>query len=399
MTPHAANWYAGEEPWSTIYGLPLRLAADARRFDTSPAWFGVLGSGLTLPWLASLDGAAVESHCLGLANRLRAELDLPPSDSAIVSLLDRGRRRRAGHAPASVRLCAQARCGSASTCTTPTTTSTARSTRCAANRRPARSATAIDHTSIVSPVSRSTGISSVPPRPLAHRPRGPHRQRRGHQTDRAPRRRQHQHQGQHERQRQQRLIQQAGAGVAEPHGQRDLAGLRVGRNVAKVVGHQHRRRQAARRRPRARRRPSRPAAPGCTACRAPRPGRRTRTPRPRRGPVAIRLRAAGVQPRARDARGAHRDQPRLAHRRPAPGPPPRRRPGSPRRRSARPAATPAATRPAAAVRPARRRCPGCRRSSRWRSSRRRSAPATPPAPAGPSTTRRRPARPPLRCRR
>ena len=86
MTPHAANWYAGEAPWSTIYGLPLRLAADARRFDTSPAWFGVLGSGLTLPWLASLDRDAVESHCLGLANRLRTELDLPPSDSAIVSL-------------------------------------------------------------------------------------------------------------------------------------------------------------------------------------------------------------------------------------------------------------------------------------------------------------------------
>jgi selenocysteine lyase/cysteine desulfurase len=86
MTPHAANWYAGEEPWSTIYGLPLRLAGDARRFDTSPAWFGVLGSGLTLPWLASLDPDAVEAHCLGLANRLRAELALPQSNSAIVSL-------------------------------------------------------------------------------------------------------------------------------------------------------------------------------------------------------------------------------------------------------------------------------------------------------------------------
>jgi len=86
MTPHAANWYAAEEPWSTIYGLPLRLAPDARRFDTSPAWFGVLGSGLTMPWLASLDASAVESHCVGLANRLRAELDLPPSVSAIVSL-------------------------------------------------------------------------------------------------------------------------------------------------------------------------------------------------------------------------------------------------------------------------------------------------------------------------
>ena len=26
MTPHAANWYGGEEPWQSIYGLPLRLA-------------------------------------------------------------------------------------------------------------------------------------------------------------------------------------------------------------------------------------------------------------------------------------------------------------------------------------------------------------------------------------
>jgi selenocysteine lyase/cysteine desulfurase len=90
MTPLAANWYAGEHPWSTIYGLPLRLAGDARRFDTSPAWFGALGSGLTLPWLASLDAAAVEAHCVGLANRLRAELSLPPAapgcESAIVSI-------------------------------------------------------------------------------------------------------------------------------------------------------------------------------------------------------------------------------------------------------------------------------------------------------------------------
>ena len=52
----------------------------------SPAWFSVLGAGLALPWLASLDRDAVQTHCLGLANRLRAELDLPPQDSAIVSL-------------------------------------------------------------------------------------------------------------------------------------------------------------------------------------------------------------------------------------------------------------------------------------------------------------------------
>jgi selenocysteine lyase/cysteine desulfurase len=86
MTPHAANWYGGTEPWSTIYGLPLRLAESARRFDTSPAWFGALGAGLTLPWLAGLDGAVVEAHCVGLANRLCDELELPQRDSAIVSV-------------------------------------------------------------------------------------------------------------------------------------------------------------------------------------------------------------------------------------------------------------------------------------------------------------------------
>jgi selenocysteine lyase/cysteine desulfurase len=86
MTPHAANWYAGEQPWQSIYGLPLRLAADARRFDVSPTWFSVLGSGLTLPWLAALDRAAVQNYAVDLAGRLRRELGLPQQDSAIVSL-------------------------------------------------------------------------------------------------------------------------------------------------------------------------------------------------------------------------------------------------------------------------------------------------------------------------
>ena len=86
MTPHAANWYAGEDPWQTIYGLPLRLAGSARRFDASPTWFSALGAGLTLPWLASLDRGAVEAHALGLANRVRSELELPQQDSAIVSI-------------------------------------------------------------------------------------------------------------------------------------------------------------------------------------------------------------------------------------------------------------------------------------------------------------------------
>lgn len=86
LVPHAANPYAGEDLWSSLYGLPLRLADDARRFDSSPVWFSVFGAGISLPWVASLNRAAVEAHAIGLANRLRAELELAPAESAIVSI-------------------------------------------------------------------------------------------------------------------------------------------------------------------------------------------------------------------------------------------------------------------------------------------------------------------------
>jgi selenocysteine lyase/cysteine desulfurase len=84
IRPHAAGWYAGEDIWSSIYGAPLRLARDARRLDTSPAWMSWVG---TVPALALVERMGVETihaHDVGLANRLRAGLGLPPGDSAIV---------------------------------------------------------------------------------------------------------------------------------------------------------------------------------------------------------------------------------------------------------------------------------------------------------------------------
>ncbi|WP_073250524.1 aminotransferase class V-fold PLP-dependent enzyme [Cryptosporangium aurantiacum] len=85
LVPHAANWYAGADIWASIYGLPLRLASDARRFDTSPAWFSWVGTATSLELLADLDAAAVHAHDVALANRLRAGLGLAPGESAIVS--------------------------------------------------------------------------------------------------------------------------------------------------------------------------------------------------------------------------------------------------------------------------------------------------------------------------
>ncbi|MFC5062518.1 aminotransferase class V-fold PLP-dependent enzyme [Actinomycetospora atypica] len=86
ITPSAAGWYAGGDRWSAIYGLPLRLAPTARRLDVSPAWASFVGAAVALPWLAGLDRAAVRDHTVGLADRVRRELDLPPSGSPIVSI-------------------------------------------------------------------------------------------------------------------------------------------------------------------------------------------------------------------------------------------------------------------------------------------------------------------------
>ncbi|WP_054049883.1 aminotransferase class V-fold PLP-dependent enzyme [Alloactinosynnema sp. L-07] len=84
--PIVANWYSGETPWDTVYGLPLRFAGDARAFDLSPVWFAQVGAAAALTWFAELDVKAVRDHCVGLANRLLTGLDQAPGDSAIVSL-------------------------------------------------------------------------------------------------------------------------------------------------------------------------------------------------------------------------------------------------------------------------------------------------------------------------
>ncbi|MFD8495489.1 aminotransferase class V-fold PLP-dependent enzyme [Amycolatopsis sp. NPDC059657] len=84
--PVSANWYAGEDPWQSVYGLPLRLAGDARAFDLSPVWFAQAGAAVALPYLASLDMEAVRAHNVGLADTLLTKLGLPERGTAIVAL-------------------------------------------------------------------------------------------------------------------------------------------------------------------------------------------------------------------------------------------------------------------------------------------------------------------------
>jgi selenocysteine lyase/cysteine desulfurase len=85
LTPHGAGWYAGEDPHSSYYGPPLRLAESARRFDVSPAWFPWVATAPTLDLLLEIGIDAIHEHDLRLANRFREGFGLPPGDSAIVS--------------------------------------------------------------------------------------------------------------------------------------------------------------------------------------------------------------------------------------------------------------------------------------------------------------------------
>lgn len=94
IVPLAAGWYAGADVWSSVYGSPLRLATDARRLDTSPAWFSWVGAAHSLELLASLDMAAVHAYDVGLADRFLAGLGREPGGSAIVALTQDGAAER-----------------------------------------------------------------------------------------------------------------------------------------------------------------------------------------------------------------------------------------------------------------------------------------------------------------
>lgn len=85
VDPLLAGWYAGEDVHASYYGRPLRVASTARRFDTSPAWFNWVAAAPALETLLAVGVDAVHAHDVALANRFRAGLGLPPSNSAIVS--------------------------------------------------------------------------------------------------------------------------------------------------------------------------------------------------------------------------------------------------------------------------------------------------------------------------
>lgn len=86
VRPILAGWYAAEDNLDSFFGMPLRLASDARAFDLSPAWFNWVATGPALDVIRSIGVARIHEWNVGLANRFLAGLGLPPGDSAIVTV-------------------------------------------------------------------------------------------------------------------------------------------------------------------------------------------------------------------------------------------------------------------------------------------------------------------------
>ena len=86
IVPQAAGWYAGDDPWASIYGLPLRLAPDARRFDVSPGWQAWVGTATSLAFLESVGVQALESHALAVEAAFAQGAGLEPVGRAIRAL-------------------------------------------------------------------------------------------------------------------------------------------------------------------------------------------------------------------------------------------------------------------------------------------------------------------------
>ena len=85
LEPVNAGWYSGDDPWQSLYGPPLRVASDARAFNTSPAWFSYAAAVPALESLAGVGPEAIGRYSIGLANSFREKVGLDVSNSAMVS--------------------------------------------------------------------------------------------------------------------------------------------------------------------------------------------------------------------------------------------------------------------------------------------------------------------------
>ncbi|MEJ3404139.1 aminotransferase class V-fold PLP-dependent enzyme [Rathayibacter sp. YIM 133350] len=88
VRPVQTGWYAGENPWTSCYGPGMTLAADARRFDVSPAWPVWVGAETAVGLFADLDIRRVHEHATALAAEFADGVGIDPAGRAVITWPD-----------------------------------------------------------------------------------------------------------------------------------------------------------------------------------------------------------------------------------------------------------------------------------------------------------------------
>ena len=84
LEPVHANWRGAAAPWTTFFGGPLDLAADAGRFNVSLAWLPWVATVESLRWITTWGRDGVLVDVVALAGRFARALDLDPTGSSLV---------------------------------------------------------------------------------------------------------------------------------------------------------------------------------------------------------------------------------------------------------------------------------------------------------------------------
>ena len=80
------SWIGNIDVHAAPYGPGGEMAPDARRFDVVPNFIAIAAATRSLELLNDIGLARIEAHNLALVHRFCAALDLPPHDSAIISI-------------------------------------------------------------------------------------------------------------------------------------------------------------------------------------------------------------------------------------------------------------------------------------------------------------------------
>ncbi len=85
ITPINVGWYASDNSHSAYYGSDMSISSTARRFDISPTGINWIGAEPALRLLLETGINNINEHNVGLANIFREKMNMPQSNSAIVT--------------------------------------------------------------------------------------------------------------------------------------------------------------------------------------------------------------------------------------------------------------------------------------------------------------------------